>query len=243
MLYEKIQKQLIKSGLKFEIADLQQTQILEYMVLEAAGLLVPFKNTPLVCSYKSSYSSEYSFNDTDLRSTINLNLQGVELDFGSWSIEEPEREKFINLASSIQHKFPKSMTGHSFSVLYEIIMRDKDLLKAIKSSSLYIAAGELSSLDLTGLLLLKQKVELYKNVGASIADKPSIADTLITKINLHLNKKYSVEQINEAEPTSQKQFTAYQALLEQERVFNQLFIKLQGKITELSSKGREFITF
>jgi hypothetical protein len=240
MPYEKIQKRLSKSGIPFEIVDLKQTHIVEYMVLEAAGILAPFKNTALVCSYKSSYSSEYSFTDKEPRSTIKLSLN-IQWDFDTPLIDEAEREKFINLANSIQHKFRKSKIGHSFSALYEIIMRDKDINKAIKASSIYIATGNLSSLNLPELLLLQKKLELYKNAGAPITDKLSIADTLIEKIRNYVNKKYTEEVINEALPNSQKQFTAYQALLEQERAFNQLFIKLQIKIIELSSKGKEFL--
>lgn len=243
MLYEKIQKQLSKANIKLVIAELEQTNILVYMVLEAAGILAPFKDSKLLCSYKpgydSSYESEYNFRDAEPRSTINLSLKGVQFDWGTASIDKSERDKFFNIANSIKHKFSKSTNGHSFSALYEIIMRDKDIKQAIKSSSIYIAAGDLNPLSLSELLLLQKKIELYKNAGAPITEKPSIADTLIDKISLHIKKIYKEEEINEALPNLQKQFTAYQALLEQERAFNQLFTKLQRKITELSVKGSE----
>ncbi|MBA2709362.1 MAG: hypothetical protein H0U57_02030 [Tatlockia sp.] len=235
-LHKKISDSLNQSKIIFKEEELKKTDIIEYMILEAAGILFPLKDTDLVCTYKASYNSQYSFTDHKPRSTIKLNLKGIEwsLDRPITAIKESEINKFLDLANSIHQKYNKSTPCHPYNALYEVIMLDEDIKMAINSSSIFLAAGDLSNFDLNQLLLLQKKLPLYNNVRGSFNH---VVNALVEKINFNIKKRFSPELVKEGKDEVENHFKAFQKISEQERKFNLLFATLENKITQLSKKA------
>ncbi len=234
-IHNKIVDQLNKSKIQLELADLVKSNIVEYMVFEAAGILIPLQDK----EFESTCTKTgIIFEDIEPRSTITLNLKGVEWNWGSFTtkIDESERKNFLRIAESIQKKYSQSKPSDSFEALYQIIMRDTDIEDAFKSSSIYLAAGNLQDFELTRLLILKKKLSFYEKAGGIIQ---IIVNLLEEKINLHIKNNFKEEEINSCQAEAENQFIAEKIFLEQERKFNALYAELEKKINELCFKGKE----
>lgn len=227
--YELINKQF--SELNLEI-DFKKLDILEYMVLERGGCLNALKSMPLKCVFLSGHTSNVHFEDGYQRSSIQLGFHSKVDEVTERRLRETLRKirpKFSEYTYDYEHQY-----YNHHNTRYAFILLDKDIECAIKSSSLFIAAGDLSKLDLTALLELKENISLYKINDSSISD---IVDRLTNKISQHIESTFNNESIHIAFLSVSNKFKAKQNILNQEQKFNDLFFELNNHINYLKKKG------
>lgn len=227
--YKTIVARLSSSGIKTTTEVLEKTPFIGYMVLEAAGLLNLTKN--LEIDFKDHCESAFDKSDSKARSTITFNLNVSNND-------GPSISKFCEQADSIVHKYPQSVRDPNSRAAYELIMIDDDIDLAIQSSSIYIAAGNISEYTLTELLLLKKKLEFYRSGNVQIE---TIVEDLDKKIRNFLESKYSNDAIQDTVLYVNKYFAALEIIKTQERQFNQSFAELEQKTEEFLKKGAPYI--
>lgn len=235
--YQLIANQLSQSGLDYEKQQLEQTDIIEYMVLESAGALHPLQGKPLKCFFRPGDKGTLHLEDDKKHSSLEF---GLVPSLQKPSISEKEQTQFIQIVNAIEHKFPESSSyskplsyKHS-GIRYGVILPDENIEQAIKSSSLFMAAGDLSALDLDSLLLLRKKLNLYKIADDNISE---LAERLVDKVNIHLSKHFDPTLIQQALPKAERKFVAMLAIAREEHKFNQLLQMLNYKLFELTHKG------
>lgn len=227
--YDLISKQF--SELNLEI-DFKKLDILEYMVLEGGGCLNALKGTPLKCVFLSAHTSNILFEDGYQRSSIQLGFHSEVDDLTERHLRETLRKiphKFSEYTYDYEHQF-----YNHYNTLYAFILLDKDIESAIKSSSLFIAAGDLSKLELIALLELKENISLYKINDSNISN---IVDRLTNKISQHIESAFNKESIDIAFLSVSNKFKAKQSILNQEQKFTDLFFELKNQIAYLKKKG------
>jgi hypothetical protein len=182
--YEHIQNCL--KSLQFN-GDFIRTDVLEYMVLEAAECLIDLQNMPLKAKYYSGRTDCFIFVDDFDRSSLHFGFKdGVQ-------VNEEMKFKLTESIQKIGRRFSESVydSEHQFynldNTLSAYILLDSDIEKAIKTSSLAIAAGDLSSYGYDELLTLQEKIELYKIADLDIF---LIVDELNAKISRHITKNF-----------------------------------------------------
>ncbi|WP_183145235.1 hypothetical protein [Legionella jordanis] len=236
-LYKLINKRLRQAGLLYPEEQLQEFDIIEYMVLESVGALHPLQGKALKCVFRPGHTSNMVFEDGKKRSS---------LEFGLWDCEpstsNPELIQFANIVRAIEDKYPNSSSDdeHRFyniyKTIYAVIITDEDIEKAITSSSLFAAAGDLSEFNLESLLLLRLKLNLYKITDERLS---ILVDRLADEVSSHLTAHFDENAIQKALPQAEEQFQAMLAISEEERKFNRLLTRLNYKLHALIDKGRE----
>ena len=232
-LYTLISNQLDQSGIHYEEQQLDQLDIIEYMVLESAGALHPLQGKPIKCVFRPGHTSNIHFQDDKKHSSLEFglhaNLNSVE-----------EQTRFIQIVRGIEHKFPESTFDsehryyNRFNTLYAVILPDENIEHAIKSSSLFVAAGNLLELDLESLLLLRKKLKLYKIADNNLSD---LVERLVEKVTTHLAEHFDPALIQQTLPEVKRTFAAMLAIAREEHKFNQLLEMLNYKLYELTDKG------
>ncbi len=236
-LYTLIANQLDQSGLHYEEQQLHQLDIIEYMVLESAGVLHPLQDTPLKCVFRSGHTSNILFQDNKKCSSLEF---GLAVNLKKPSISEQEQAQFIQIVSGIEHKFSESTFDsehqyyNHFKTLYAVILPDENIEHAIKTSSLFVAAGNLSELNLESLLLLRKKLNLYKIANNKLS---ALVERLVDKVNAHLAEHFDPTLIQQTLPKVKRKFAAMLAIAKEEHKFNQLLEMLNYKLYELTDKG------
>ncbi|MCW8386787.1 hypothetical protein OQJ18_09455 [Fluoribacter dumoffii] len=231
--YTLIANQLSQSGLNYEVQQLSKSDIVEYMVLEAAGALYVLKGTPIKCFFRPGHTSTIFFQDNKKHSSLEFRLETP-------SISKEEETHFKQILRRIEHKFPESAFDHEhqfynfYTTQYAVILPDENIEHAIKSSSLFRAAGNLSELDLESLLLLRKKLKSYIIADDNLS---ALAKRLIDRVNLHLAEHFEPDLIEQISPTVKRKFAAMVAVIQKEYKFNQLVGILNDKLYELIHKG------
>ncbi|QMT59309.1 hypothetical protein HBNCFIEN_00671 [Legionella sp. PC997] len=235
--YKLIADHLNQSGFYYEEQQLQRTDIIEYMVLESAGALHPLQGKPLKCIFRQGHTSNILFRDNKRRSALEF---GLNPSVKESSLSEDEKTQFIQIVNRIEHKFPESTFDsehyfyNSFHTLYSVILPDDNIEFSIKSSSLFVAAGNLLELDLEALLLLRKKLAVYKIADNNLS---VLVDRLVEKINNHLSEHFEQRSIQQTLPKVEEKFAAMLAIEREEHKFNQLLQMLKFKLHELADKG------
>ncbi|MBA2652131.1 MAG: hypothetical protein H0U73_07695 [Tatlockia sp.] len=223
MPYNLICEQLSLANIDYDIETLRKTDIVEYMVLEAAGCLPSLQGTKLKAIFRPGFTSHFRFDDDKPR--IEIGLKNIQMD--SMNQHESQQE-FVSKVSVIKLVFKESVfdddhqNNNYESTFYSVILLDESIEKAIRSSSLYKAAGDLTQFDFYDLLKLKDQIGLYK------IDDPQISqmvDTLTDKITTVMQNDFKEE------------FNIELAFSAKKNTFNQLLTKLELKINALISKG------
>lgn len=243
-LYEIIVSQLKNAGFDYEEKQLQTMDIIEYMVLESAGVLKPLEGKALKCVFRAGYTSNIWFQDEKARSSLELGLKDIVWDMNTMSTDICF--DFFQIVHVIEDKFPKSTFDNEhyyyniFETFYAVIMLDQDFEHAIKTSSLYTAAGDLAQYDVQSLLLLEKKLNLYKIADENLS---ALTDNLLKRVNIHISNHFSSSQIEEALPHADKAFNNMLAIAKEEKRFNQLLHKLRNTLNKLVTKGSEFYEY
>ncbi len=236
-LYKLIANHLSQSGFLYEDQQLHQTDIIEYMVLESAGALHPLQGQPLKCVFRAGHTSNIRFQDGKKHSSLEF---GLTVNFKKPSFSEEEQTRFIQIVRGIEHKYPESTFDsehhcyNTYRTLYAVILPDENIEDAIKSSSLFVAAGNLLELDLESLLLLRKKLKLYKIADNNLS---VLTDRLVEKVNTHLTEHFDPALIQQTLPEVKRKFSAMLAITREEHRFNQLLHMLNYKLYELIDKG------
>ena len=163
-LYQIIANQLNRSGFEYEEEQLRKLDIIEYMVLEFAGALHPLQGTPLKCVFRPGHTSNIMFPDGKKCSSLEFGFKDITFDLNVPSISEKE-QNFFEIVSTIEDKFSESCFDNEhcyqnrFGTIYAVILPDEDIENAIKSSSLFLTAGDLSEFGLDSLLLEIRELE------------------------------------------------------------------------------------
>ena len=202
-LYESFYKLISKqfSELNLEI-DFKNSDILEYMVLEGGGCLNALKGMPLKCIFFGGQTSNIIFKDKSSRSKIELGFDREVNEVTKRHLIDTMRKFSNDYIEDYEHK-----RYNRDNTLYSFILLDKDIESAIKSSSLFIAAGNLSELELIDLLELKENISLYKVNDSTISN---IVDRLTNKISQYIDSTFSKESIHMASLTGPNKFKANQ---------------------------------
>jgi hypothetical protein len=246
-LYKLITSQLSQAGFHYEEKQLRRLDIIEYMVLESAGALHPLQGKLLKCVFRPGHQSNILFQDNKKRSSLEFGLKDVAFNLGRPSISEEEEINFLQIVNAIERKFPESSFDYEhryyniFETLYAVILLDEDIENAIKSSSLFVAAGALSDFDLESLLLLRKKLSLYKIADYNLS---ALVDRLADKVSAYLSEHFDQYRVQQTLPQVERKFAAMLAISREEQRFNKLFHKLNSKLHELTEKGkRSYETF
>ncbi|CAM2840933.1 hypothetical protein [Legionella worsleiensis] len=242
-LYKTICDQLNHAGFQFTKDTLRNFDIIEYMVLEAVGALHPLKDKPLLSVFRLGHTSNCLFEDSQKRSSLEFGFKKNSSDSGQSAISEEDGFDLIDKVKAIEVKFPKSTHDsehfyyNHFNTLYAVIMLDDDIEKAIRSSSVFLAAGDLSQFDLGSLLLLRKKLACYQIADANIK---ALSIDLSDRITDYMNSHFDRQLIAQTEPEAQKQFNLMIAITKEEHRFNQIFRRLSYRLSELTNKGTPF---
>lgn len=248
-IYNIIRDQLSLSGIHLDNEYLQQSDIVEYMVLEAVGLMPSMQSIELKTEYQTGYHPydtgglAIRFHDGKQRSTLGFGIKNIQVgEQGEPLIAEQTKVLFKKMILSIWNKFIQSKqdTEGRFWPLCSFFMLDEDIEYSIRSSSLFIAAGDLSQFSLQHLLMLKKKINLYKINDNNIS---TLVDNLSDKITAQVNSHFDAPLIQESSEAVEKEFAAQQAkqpaIAAQKLKFNQLIFSLDAKINDLHKKGTE----
>ncbi|MBA4695900.1 MAG: hypothetical protein H2069_00755 [Legionella sp.] len=242
-LYKQVADKLNGEGFDFDNEQLRCSDIIEYMILEAAGALPDLQGKPLKCIFLEGQKSNRNFADDNKRSICQYGLKSVEFDlYRKPIISDAELAAFTKIVSAIEDKFPASACDsehryyNRFTTLYAVVMRDQDIEKAINASSLSIAAGDLSGFNLESLLLLRKKLRLYKIADDTLS---KLVDRLTTRLNSHLSLHFDPVSIQQMLPRVEKKFEKLLALSKEERKFNHLLNKIQSKSNEWVDKEKQ----
>lgn len=244
--YQLISDRLKQAGFDYEDDQISQLDIVEYMALECAGALHLLQGKPLQCFFQPDYTSNLYFQDNKARSSLEYGLSGT-WNKGRFSISEEEQDDFYQIVRAIEDKFPESAYDYSHDIdnrletLYGVILLDENIEKAIRASSLYVAAGDLSAFDLTSLLLLKNKLGLYKIADNGLS---ALTDRLIKRIDTYLSMHFESSLIQQTLPLADKQFVALLAIAKEEKKYNRLLDSFFSEtLSPLIKKGTEFDVF
>lgn len=172
-LAELIYKRYLKAGIEISTT----SDILEYMVLEYAGVLKDVQNLPLKCVTAPDSHSNLIFFDRKMRS-------GIEFGFHAPVSKEQEKQLYLIVKKIIKATDSDYDDEHAYynfgGTEHSIIIRHEEIICALNSSSLLKAAGKIDLLKLNELVALKQQVKLY-----DLADKKIslIAERLVRKLD------------------------------------------------------------
>ncbi|RUR21953.1 hypothetical protein [Legionella qingyii] len=237
-LYQIIANQLSQAGLHYEEQQLEKMDIIEYMVLEAAGVLHPLQGMSLKCVFSPGHKGTLYVSDGKKHSSLEF---GLVPNLQEPSISEEKKKQFIQIVNGIVHKVPKSTSidaprhRHGTpSTFCEFIIPDENIEQAIKSSSLFVATGDLSELDLESLLLLKRKLFLYVIYDKKLSE---LVLHLLDKVDNHLSEHFDQASVQKALPKVGKKFAAMLATTREEHKFYQLLNELSDKLYELTRKA------
>jgi hypothetical protein len=231
--YELIEKQFAEFSKPQEtdrITYFRKTDVVEYMVLEASGCLDMLQDIPLKCVFRQGYTSNILYEDGELRS-------GIELGFKSKISRQNERlgvvtRKLQRMSQGdfdFEHKY-----YNSFGTEYSIILLDSYIEYAIKTSSLYKAAGDLSQFTLEELLELSEKIKYYRLSDDEIAKIVSFFDN---KISQHISNSFNEIAIYTATEKVQADLLSQKVIAEQYLRLEKLCGELYKKLNTLIDKG------
>ncbi|MBL7479973.1 hypothetical protein [Legionella bononiensis] len=226
ILYESISKQFSEFNLEI---DFKTTAILQYMVLEKAGCLNSLKGMPLITDFLFSAMNNNRLDD-NCRSHIYLGFDGKENDLSKSLLEE-----IFGKVLGHFNSFVLEPIGKEYDMGYSqghLVLLDREILDAIKSSSLYIAAGDISKLDLDALLELTVNISLYKTNDEKIN---GLVDKLTIKIAQHIGRTFDKTKIDEAIENVKV------CLFNQKQQFNELVVQFNDQIAYLKNKGTPFL--
>ncbi|MCW8399851.1 hypothetical protein OQJ26_13745 [Legionella sp. PATHC038] len=239
-LYQLINRQLSQAGFHYEEEQLTQLDIMEYIVFESAGVLPLLQDKSLKCIFRPGHSSNVFFPVGQKVSTIKFGLKDVVFNMNELSMNKDEQINFSLIANAIADKFPESVVDEThqiynhYNTLCAVIIPDQHIEKAIQSSSLFVAAGNLSEFDLESLLLLRKKLNLYKIADNNLSD---LVDRLLIRVKTHISEHYDLPIVHQALPKVEKKFAAILAIRREEYKYNQLLRELKHKLHELVHKG------
>ncbi len=230
-----------KTDFNFVLETIEQTDIIEYMVLEAAGLLSSLQDVTLKCIYMPGNVSNFLFEDKAPRSIIELGIRDLARpSVGEIATDQNVRDEFIQTVRMIETKFNGSTNNWNLqyynlnNTLYSVILLDEEIDKAIKNSSLFAAAGDISQMNLFDLLMLQKKINLYKNADLQI-------NAIVDKLNLKIQSSISMfkaEDIKKATELVSKDFHLQLAINKHELHFNDLFESLGHTTNRLYEDAR-----
>ncbi len=222
--YQIISDQLANAQLTFSAEELKTSDIVEYMVLERTGKLDVLQGVPLKCIFLQGYTSNQVFQDNFLRSSIQLGFWG-NVDSGMQSSLRAVVAKLRE--SDTLNEFHNDYENRYYNyhqVEHAFILLDNDIEASIKSSALFMAAGNLSNLTIVELFELKAKVNFYKLIDSTIFQ---IIDGLMAKVSLHIKQRnFSEKEIAQAN-------LAAESILNRQKTFDARFIELESWRTQL----------
>ncbi|KTC78786.1 Ankyrin repeat protein [Legionella cherrii] len=234
-LYQLINRQLRPAGFHYEEEQLNQLDIIEYMLFESAGVLPLLQGKPLKCVFRPGHKSTIFFPVSQKVSALEFGVKMNEA-----SISEEEQINFSQIAHAIADKFPGSVVDgerqfyNHYNTFSAVIIPDQHIKNAIQSSSLFLAAGNLSEFDLESLLLLRKNLNLYKIADNNLSD---LVDRLLIRVKTHISEHYDLPIVHQALPKVEKKFAAMLAIKREEYKYNQLLRELKHKLHELAHKG------
>lgn len=237
--------------------DLPKTGLLELMVLEKSGYLGALKQTPLKTWFFPGEKMPSGLsNDPDNRqehvapeylSTILLGNQSPQGSSFPQNHLPPANSFLIQIHKELQALFPAAildnpkpplLKNEAFIPHCAFYITDKALEHCIKSSSPYIAAGDLSNMSMLQLITLQQSLLLYGSYDYHL-DK--VVNCLIPRIHSFLQEKFTQFAIQFCQQTIQNKFLAQQKKATQELHFKIAFQALLSEVTILSGKGNSHI--
>lgn len=239
-LYKVLAEHLNRSGIHYQVAELKALDLLEYMLLEAVGMLPSLQGIPLKCLLRVGYTSNREIVENKKYSSCEFGLKATAF-CRNKSLEFPidYTGLFAAIGDAVVAKFPTSSidSEHDYQNLFKtmvgVIVREDDLETAMKSSSFFLAASDLSKFDLSTLLLLIKKLNLYKIADDKIS---LIVDDLTKKINDYIFKQFDTTTIQNMQPLVQRKYENMLSLSEKEQQFTQFLTQLRHKLTEQVSK-------
>lgn len=239
-LYQLINRQLSQAGFHYEEEQLAQLDIMEYIVFESAGVLPLLQGKSLKCVFRPGHSSNVFFPVGQKVSALEFGIKDVVFNGNEALMSDEEQINFSLIANAIADKFPGSVVDgeHEFynyyNTLCAVIIPDHHIENAIQSSSLFVAAGNLSEFDLESLLLVRTKLNLYKIADNNLS---ALVDRLTIRINTHISEHFDQPLVQQALPKVEKKYAAMLAIRREEYKYNQLLRELKHKLHELVHKG------
>ncbi len=239
-LYQIIRDQLVNSGTNLSLEQIKRLDIIEYMVLEATGKLPSLQGTNLKCIFRPGFTGNL-VNDDKPKS-------GIELGTTDQNVDKATQAKFKSIAQAITVRFCQGFRDfeHRFynyaGTLFSFIIPDEEIEQAIRSSSLFIAAGELYSFNLNQLAMLRKKLSYYKITDTDLS---ILVHTLTLKVMLHMQNNFQPNDIYQAiigvDQIFAEEMALQEALLNQKLNFNQLFFTFREKAS--TQKGKKSVTY
>lgn len=234
-LYELISGQLTELNLRVEA--LQRADIVEYMLLEQAECLSALQGAPLKCAFIPGHTG--GLRNEDLQPLPDCS--GIQLSLHEGA-DEATQLRLKYATQKFRYRFKDALSDSSYNRQIEhgcgFILPDKTIETAIRSSSLFRAAGDLSNLKLKDLLELKENLAFYKLRDPHLFE---IVDKLTTKVSLFIEHHFTSEQIRKASPEVSKALKAKQTIVAYEKRFNDQLTQLQHQISWLKQRAQKTV--
>jgi len=211
--------------------------IVEYAVLEATGYLSYFKELPL-----KVYFLQNNTGNLLIKKPASMIQFGFHL-----SVDDPKKSKLKKLVNKVAKK-AHITSYHSYNnahnkdgMRHNLIFHNDYITYALKQSSLFMAAEDLSRLDLEKLILLNEKLKNYYLYDLKLAQ---LTQVLEKRVSDFINKNYTDEQIKQVKNLA---LAKVKWLSEIKKQFNLTLSELKKQCSALSTQTfiqeRDYFSF
>ncbi|CDZ76988.1 hypothetical protein BN59_01267 [Legionella massiliensis] len=215
---ELIRKRLQERGINAEVPN----RVIGFMILERTG----YFDFP-------EYHLDTAFNPGLIRASFEIRpaqtgVSSPEIARQLYNSQVRVMDYFDSASS--QYRFP-NQTGFYFHISNE------EVEEAVVNSSFYLALGDLSQLSLRELIKIEDNLELYRNYF-----NQHVASALQHNVRAFIQQNFTKVQVRQARAYAEKEDELRNAMLQQEYRFDEAFVRLDKKVSELMLKAAE-LTF